>query len=169
MSILEVNLAIAGLSSVMIRDFDGNISFWNPGAEVSYGYPKDQAIGQVSHSLLQTEFPEPLTRINQKLRRRRFWEGELIHTTRTGSKVRVKSRWELQRSPRTSREIVFEINRDFKPIFIDQKSWSYRLPVFKQLLIEKRRWWLSPIILLIALFLWVVYYIEVGPLYRPIE
>ena len=39
--------------SVMTRTMEGIISFWNQSAEELYGWGKEDAIGRVSHDLLQ--------------------------------------------------------------------------------------------------------------------
>ncbi len=49
--------------SVMTRTLDGKINFWNRRAEQLYGWSKEEAIGKVSHDLLQTQFPKPLAEI----------------------------------------------------------------------------------------------------------
>lgn len=80
-------------SSVMIRDMRGNILDWDSGAERVYGWRKTEAVGTVSHEILQTEFEIPLSTINAELDRMSRWQGYLIHTTRDGQKIRVASRW----------------------------------------------------------------------------
>src|SRR5215475_6330533 len=37
--------------SVFVRDMRDVITFWNRGAEELYGWPRDEAVGQVSHRL----------------------------------------------------------------------------------------------------------------------
>ncbi len=41
--------------AIIMMDFDGNISFWNPAAEAIFGYPMEEAIGQNLHFLLAPE------------------------------------------------------------------------------------------------------------------
>jgi PAS domain S-box-containing protein len=94
--------------SVMTRTMEGRINFWNRGAEELYGWSKEEAIGKVSHDLLQTKFPQPLEEIESELVRTRQWEGKLVHTTRDGRRVVVESRWTLEISAK-SRALV-EIN-----------------------------------------------------------
>ena len=96
--------------AVAVRRFDGEILFWNLGAERTYGWPAAQAIGQVSHSLLRTRFPSPLLAIEETLERDGAWEGRLVHSCHDGRIITVDSRWALD----TSRDerVVLEISRD---------------------------------------------------------
>jgi PAS domain S-box-containing protein len=50
----------------------GPIEFWNAGAERLYGFAPDEAIGRVSHSLLQTKFPIELTELRSQLCNERY-------------------------------------------------------------------------------------------------
>ncbi len=94
--------------SVMTRTMEGRIDSWNRSAAELYGWRKEEAIGRVSHELLQTQFPKPLEEIESELVRNKRWEGKLVHTTRDGGRVVVKSRWSLELSEQLG-ELV-EIN-----------------------------------------------------------
>jgi PAS domain S-box-containing protein len=95
--------------SVMTRTVEGRINFWNRCAEELYGWRKDEAVGAVSHHLLQTQFPKPLEEIESELARSGRWEGKLVHATRDGDRVVVESRWILDRGSQPG--AVLEINR----------------------------------------------------------
>ena len=63
----------------MERTISGKISSWNHHAEELYGWTKEEAIGKISHKLLQTQFPDSLEQINDKLLQYGRWKGKLVH------------------------------------------------------------------------------------------
>jgi PAS domain S-box-containing protein len=98
--------------AIIARDLDGRITFWNRGAEDTYGWPAQEAIGQISHVLLQTKFPIPFTEIEAAVVERGQWEGELEHTARDGKSLIVTSRWTLQNDEQGAPRALLEINRN---------------------------------------------------------
>ncbi len=98
--------------TIMTRDLNSIITFWNEGAESMYGWTKADALGQESHAFLQTQFPKPLVEIESELLKRGYWEGELIHTRQDGSTVTVASRWVMQKDEMGRPLKVLEINND---------------------------------------------------------
>ncbi len=99
--------------TAMSRSPDGTIKLWNKGAEEMYGWKKEEAIGQVSHTLLKTQFPAPLEKIESELAREGFWQGNLVHAKRDGTRIVVKSRWALQRRNKHTGQTVLEVNHVF--------------------------------------------------------
>ncbi len=98
--------------TIIVRDANARITFWNRGAEEMYGWSKAEAIGQISHEFLQTQFPQPLAEIEAQLLETGRWEGELVHSKRDGTAVVVASRWALQRDEQGNVERTLEINND---------------------------------------------------------
>jgi PAS domain S-box-containing protein len=98
--------------AIVVRDAHDRITYWNKGAEEIYGYSRAEALGQVTHDLLKTEFPEPLESIRTRLRQDNRWTGELTHTRRDGTRVTVASRWSLDRDPQRQPAAILETNTD---------------------------------------------------------
>jgi two-component system, NtrC family, sensor kinase len=98
--------------TIIVRGLDGTITFWNHGAEEMYGWTRAEALGQITHSLLQTQFPISLDEQRATLQHAGHWEGELIHTRRDGMPIVVSSRQVLQRDADGGPVGVLEINTD---------------------------------------------------------
>lgn len=98
--------------TIFVRNIEGCIIYWNKGAEESHGYTREEALGKSAHELLQTQFPEPLETIIQKLWRDNRWSGELVHTRRDGQRITVMSRWVLDRDPHGRPLSILETNND---------------------------------------------------------
>ncbi|MBA3474441.1 MAG: PAS domain S-box protein [Rubrobacter sp.] len=98
--------------AITVRDMNGTIAFWNRGAEDTYGWSREEAVGENCHSLLKTRFPEPLEEIEAELLHEGRWEGELVHTKHDGAQVMVASRWALERDDHGQPSAILEINND---------------------------------------------------------
>jgi PAS domain S-box-containing protein len=98
--------------AIFVRNIDSVITYWNRAATELYGWPAEYALGNVSHQLIRTRFPEPLEMIMAELMRIDRWEGELVHTTRDGAQVTVSSRWSLRRDCEGRPAAVLETNTD---------------------------------------------------------
>ena len=98
--------------SIFVRDIQDVITYWNRGAEQRYGWSSEEALGQITHDLLHTVFPEPLHEIMAILLQTGHWTGDLIHTKRDGNRVTVASRWSLERDERGQPIAILETNND---------------------------------------------------------
>jgi PAS domain S-box-containing protein len=97
--------------TIFMWELGGPIVYWNAGAEQTYGFTKEEAIGQISHDLLRTLHPIARSDFEQMLASVGEWTGELTHTTRDGRQVVVLSRQQLM--PEASgRCYVLETSRD---------------------------------------------------------
>lgn len=93
-------------------DMDHRITYWNRTAESMYGWTREEAIGAISHELLSTSFPVPLTAIFSELSERGRWEGELLQHAKDGSEVVVASRWALRRDGDGQPHQILKVNND---------------------------------------------------------
>jgi PAS domain S-box-containing protein len=92
---------------MLVWELNGPIEFWNTGAKRLYGFTPEEAVGRISHVLLETKFPVALNEVIAQLQNERYWSGELRHICKDGREVIVESRQQL-----LSDSTVIEVNRD---------------------------------------------------------
>ncbi|MCT7972047.1 PAS domain-containing sensor histidine kinase [Laspinema olomoucense] len=98
--------------TILTRDLNGRITFWNRGAERMYGISKSEAIGQMYDQILASQFPQPRAEIEAELLSVGYWEGEITHTPPHGTPLIVASRWVLQYNEFQEPLQVLEINNN---------------------------------------------------------
>jgi len=98
--------------SIIVRDLDNRITFWSRGAEEKYGWKRAEVLGKLAHSLLETQFPQSAESVDETLLRNHYWEGEVIHKTKSGGRIVVASRRVLQMDADGKPAAIFEINND---------------------------------------------------------
>ncbi|ULJ76704.1 PAS domain-containing sensor histidine kinase [Rhizobium gallicum] len=83
--------------TVIIRDSNDVIVYWNDGAEKLYGWPRGEALGRNCGELLQCRFPaqEIATAMDEVGQ----WSGEVVRTRRDGTSLVLASRWLRRRDP----------------------------------------------------------------------
>ena len=94
--------------AIIVRGMEGEIRYWNNGAAELYGWSREEALGKISHLLLQTEFPTPLPEMIEALHRTGRWIGELVHTKRDGQRITVLARKTLDRDRQGNPAAVLE-------------------------------------------------------------
>ena len=109
---LQAYLIELAHDAILIRDSVSRVIFWNKGAEELYGWPSQEALGRISHTLLRTRFPCSRAEVDASLEEHGRWEGELTHTCRDGRIVIVESRQMLVCDVQGHRTAILEINRD---------------------------------------------------------
>jgi PAS domain S-box-containing protein len=99
--------------AILVCDSESKITFWNEGAMDTYGWTQKEALGRVTHAFLDTQFPEPLEKIEKRLREEGHWDGELIHSRKDGRRIVVESRQALLLAEDgQTPSAILEINRD---------------------------------------------------------
>ena len=94
--------------AIIVRSLEGEIRYWNSGAEKTYGWKREDALGRNIHTLLHTVFPTPLEHVEEQLGQTRTWHGRLTHTTKEGDKIVVESRMTTNEDG----DAVLEVSRD---------------------------------------------------------
>lgn len=109
---LQMQSQLLELPLVFARDMNDRIIFWNKGAENFYGWSSEEAVGQNAHVLLNTEFPEPLPGILEKIHQNERWQGELKQVTKIGQTIIVSSQWVIAREADNQPWAIVEVNTD---------------------------------------------------------
>jgi PAS domain S-box-containing protein len=94
--------------AIIVRNLQGQLLFWNSGAEELYGWQRDEVLGKPIHEILKTRFPVADEEIESSLATSRSWEGNLTQTTSEGRELVVASRLALK----AQGDAILEINRD---------------------------------------------------------
>jgi PAS domain S-box-containing protein len=79
--------------AIILTDAHGTITYWNLGACRTYGWEKNEALGQNLHTLLRTELSGDARNLESSLKEQSHWEGELEQVRRNGERIIVASRW----------------------------------------------------------------------------
>ncbi len=109
---IKAQIHLLDLVPVLLRDLDGRVTLWNSGMADLYGWTPSEALGRTIYELLQTEFPQPPEQIETDLRRQGWWQGELNHRRRDGSRIVVASRWVLHRDGQGNPVAVLQVHND---------------------------------------------------------
>src|SRR5262249_45778821 len=89
---------------IFIWELDGGLTYWNRGAEETYGFSREEALDRKSYELLATS-PRPSVFL-ESLRSQGHWTGELTNVRRDGQRIVVESRMVLERVGNQS-QLVF--------------------------------------------------------------
>ena len=113
-------------ANVIVHGLDGVISRWTTGCEQLYGWTRQEAVGQVVHSMLATVFPEPLDDIRARVANAGAWRGELTHQHRDGHAVSVASRWVALLPEGRPGLIILQANNDISDLKETQAGLAAR-------------------------------------------
>lgn len=87
----QVRMLALTHDTVIIRDQDDTVIYWNDGAAALYGWREDEAIGRKSSDLLGRS-PLPPHAV-QDLKSSGQWNGEITRSRRSGERIVIDVRW----------------------------------------------------------------------------
>ncbi len=107
--------ALLDLAPIFGWHLDDTLFMWGRGAEALYGFTSTEALGQHSHQLLKTRFPQPFEEIRVRVLKEGRWEGELVQQRKDSSWLTVLSQWIVLRDgdgePVAVLETCWEVTR----------------------------------------------------------
>jgi PAS domain S-box-containing protein len=105
---IRAELLELATEAIVMRDLDGNLIFWNSGAEHLYGYTRQEALGKNLHNMLRTVFPVSREAVDVALYERKVWQGNLLQKRKDGSDVITACRKTMNHEG----DAVLEVGRD---------------------------------------------------------
>jgi PAS domain S-box-containing protein len=97
--------------AILVRELEGEIQFWNHGAERIYGWPREEAIGRNVKDLFYTDTSK-FAEANASTISQGEWNGELQHQTLNRGQITVQAHWTLIRTNEGQPKSILAINTD---------------------------------------------------------
>jgi PAS domain S-box-containing protein len=98
--------------AVISTDLDFNVLGWNKAAEATYGWTRDQALGQQVNKFTRTEWPdEQEQEATRQLFEQGFWKGEIVQQRQDGARINVHTALSLIKDKDGNPIEVVAVNR----------------------------------------------------------
>jgi PAS domain S-box-containing protein len=107
----QANLLDKASDAIVVRDLKGKVQFWNKGAELMYGWTRQEVLGGYIGGLVYTS-PKEFERINELTISRGEWHGDLQHFTKDRRQITTEARWTLIRDHEENPKSVLSIDSD---------------------------------------------------------
>ncbi|MBP7415431.1 MAG: response regulator, partial [Pyrinomonadaceae bacterium] len=98
--------------AIIVSDLNHQVLYWNQGAERVYGWSEEDAFGRHIAELLSGGDRRELEKAHQALEVADEWKAESRHTTRSGERIIVESRWTLVKNDAGEPDYYLIINTD---------------------------------------------------------
>jgi PAS domain S-box-containing protein len=111
----QATLLDVATDAIMVRGLDEKILFWNQGAEKLYGWTKQETLNKQANEFFYRKSEATKTKlddIQQKIREKGKWQGELNQITKAGKKITVESRWTLVKDAANNLLSYLVVNTD---------------------------------------------------------
>jgi len=97
--------------AILVQDLQGQVLFWNKGAEHLYAWQAEEAIGKNVNQLLYRSTAQ-LEDAQETVLQAGEWQGELSQVTKAGQEIIVASRWSLVRNGGERPKSILVVNTD---------------------------------------------------------
>jgi PAS domain S-box-containing protein len=99
--------------AIIVTDENGGITFWNRGAELTYGWTAGEVLGTSLQKLLYKEEKEVDYRLLlEDVLQFQQWSGEHRHRKKDGKEILVDSRWRVVQQKNNGRKTLLIVNTD---------------------------------------------------------
>ena len=125
---------ILDLANIIVQKPDGTILHWSSGCERLYGWKREEVLGLSISDVLKTDYPVSRDEIIQALRDRGNWEGEIVHRTKSGSALSVRTLCVARKSEDGELRSVLQNNIDITDQKRAQEDLSDREALLRSIL-----------------------------------
>ncbi|HEV2480170.1 MAG TPA: PAS domain S-box protein [Puia sp.] len=109
---------IGQVSDIIVKmDLEDRIRYWNDAAEIFFGIPAGEAVGQPFRHLIRYDFQEITQKvIYNTLREKGFWKGEVAYVSRDGKKSYLICSIRYVRDEQRRITGIMALNRDITEV-----------------------------------------------------
>ncbi len=125
---------ILDLANIIVQEPDGAILHWSSGCERLYGWRRDEAVGRTTQDLLKTEYPVPRDEILRILRDHDNWEGEVVHHTKSGWPLAIRTLCVARKSEDGALRSILQNNIDVTGLKRAKEDLSEREALLRSIL-----------------------------------
>jgi len=125
---------ILDLANIIVQEPGGTILYWSSGCERLYGWKRDEAMGQTLYRLLRTDYPVSREEILRSLRERGNWEGEVVHHTKSGWALSIRTLCVARKSEDGELQSILQNNIDVTGLRRAQEDLSDREALLRSIL-----------------------------------
>ena len=107
----QASLLDSAQDAILVRDLEHRVLFWNKGAERTYGWTQEEALGQRITDLIYSD-TETFEKATAAVLAQGAWCGELAQKHREGRSLDMEGRWTLVCGDDGQPESILAINTD---------------------------------------------------------
>lgn len=108
----QASLLDKAQDAILVCNLNFQILYWNKGAERIYGWKGEDVFGRLASDILCAGDGEYLSQAKIGLEKADEWKAEARHTTHSGEKIIVDSRWTLVRDEKGEPDYYLVTNTD---------------------------------------------------------
>lgn len=99
--------------AILVTDYQGRITFWNNGAELMYGFGRNQAVGSFLRNLIfDASHMKEYDLAMEDMFQFSEWSGEQHHMNNQGKELLIQSRWKKVENQSSNKKIILMVHTD---------------------------------------------------------